>query len=115
MNTLQEQRKGEENNVIAFEQPQLATAPRPPGKDWLRDLPNGCRFLCRMNLEQGSALQWYGIASVQEKAVMLGTDHEFQPGHVKFMWVDSAKFSAQRTFVQVLPDMEAIEEGQPPE
>ena len=115
MKRLQEQRKGEDDNVIPFALPDLATNPQPPGKDWLRSLPFGCRFLCK---PKGSLMlvEWYGIASVQEKAVMLGTDNQYQPGHLKFFWVDSAEFSKQYTFVQILPDMKTMEEeGLPPE
>lgn len=114
MKKLQEQRKGEDDNVIPFEQPALATAPRPPGKDWLRELPQGCRFICKLKSNAGPALIWYGIADIQDKAVLLGTDHEFNPGHVKFTWFDSAIFSEQYRLIQVLPDMKQ-EEGLPPE
>lgn len=114
MKKLQEQRKGEDDNVIPFEMPQLATSPKPPGKDWLRELPFGCRFLCKAKSSAGSLLQWYGIADVQEKGVLLGTDHPFNPGHLKFDWFDSVIFSEQHRFIQVLLD-KTIEEGQPPE
>ena len=116
MKKLAEQRKGDEDNVISFEQPVLATAPRGPVvDDWLRKLSNGCRFLCREKATPKSVfLKWYGIADVQDLGVMLGTDHDFNPGHVKFIWVDSQNFSAQHTFVQLLPDMKTQEE-QPPE
>lgn len=113
MKKLKEQRQGEENNVIPFTQPDLATAPQPPGKDWLRSLPGGCRFLCHPKAIKGVFLTWYGIGDIQPHAILLGTDNEFHPGHVKFQWVDSMKFSEQHTFVQVLPDPE--EEGKPPE
>lgn len=115
MKKLQEQRKGEEDNVIPFAMPELATAPKPPGSDWLRSLPFGCRFLCK---PVGTRMQvdWYGIASVQEKAIMLGTDNPYHPGNLRFFWVDSAEFSKQNTFVQILPDMKAMEEeGLPPD
>lgn len=119
---LKEQRKGEDDNVIAFEQPQLATAPKPPGEDWLRTLPMGCRFLCKPKSVGGPTIQWFGVGQIEDKAVLLATDHEFNPGHLKFTWVDSAMFSDQNRFVQLLPDMKEAElpykereEGLPPE
>lgn len=115
MKKLAEQRKGDPDNVIPFSQPELATAPKPPGKDWLRSLPYGCRFVCRRNGETGSQLDWYGIAQIEDRAILLGTDHNYNPGHLKFDWFDSALFSAQRTLVQVLPDMKQVEEEQLPE
>lgn len=118
MKKLQEQRKGEDDNVIAFEQPALATAPKPPGKDWLRDLPFGCRFICRLASQPNAVtLAWYGLGQIEEAAILLGTDHEFNPGHLKFTWVDSSNFSKQYHLVQVLPDLKILEqeEGIPPE
>ena len=115
MKKLREQRQGEEDNVVAFPQPELATNPQPPSDDWLRNLPNGCRFVCHPKAVKGVFLTWYGIGDVQPKAILLGTDHEFNPGHLKFQWVDSMKFSSQHTFVQLLPDMVQVqEEGLPP-
>lgn len=115
MKKLREQRQGDEDNVIPFTMPDLATSPQPPGKDWLRSLPFGCRFLSK---KMGTRLQidWYGIASIQEKAIMLGTDNPYHPGHLQFIWVDSMEFSKQNTFVQLLPDMKTMEEeGKPPD
>jgi len=113
MKKLREQRKGEDDNVIAFE-PQLATAPKPPGKDWLRDIPFGKRFTYAQKALKSPYLRWAGIASIQDECILLGTDNDFHPGHIKFEWVDSKIFSEQHRLVQVLPDQE-VEEGQPPE
>lgn len=116
MKILKEARKGEEGNVIQFELAHelLATAPKPPGKDWLRSLPQDCRFICRPLAQPGQiVLPWFGIASIEEKAILLATDGAM-PGHLKFDWVDSANFSKQNVLVQLLPELKQ-EEGKPPE
>jgi hypothetical protein len=116
MKMLKDQRKGEDDNVLTFEKPELATAPKGPGDDWLRRLPINTRFVCRrQEAIRGCFLQWYGVAMIEEKAVLLGTDHEFNPGHIKMTWVDSKMFSQQHTLIQVLPDRMEEEEVKPPE
>lgn len=115
MKKLIEQRKGEDDNVIPLHT-DLATAPKPPGDDWLRRLPMDTRFIAKPKHRPPSAyMPWYGIAGIFDKVILLGMDHEFQPGHVQFRYVDSAIFSANNDLVQVLPDMIAIEEEKPPE
>jgi hypothetical protein len=108
--SLKDQRKGEDDNVLPFEQPTLATAPSPPGGDWLRTLPHETRFIARPRNYKGPWLNAYGVAGIIPAAVCLAI---FQDGNMTLQWVDSKNFSQQNEFVSILPEMKEAE--QPPE
>lgn len=107
---LRDARKGEEDNILPFDQPQLATATSPPGGDWLRTLPHESRFLARPRNYKGPWLNAYGIAGILPAAICLGI---FNEGSMTLQWVDSKNFSRDNEFVTLLPEMK--EAGPPPE
>lgn len=102
---LRDQRKGEDDNVIPFEQPALATAPTPPGEDWLRQLPPEARFVAKPMNYKGPWLHHYGIGCVMPWGILLAYEEEPYPG-MRWRWVDSKVFSQQNQFVGLIPMME---------
>lgn len=108
---LKEARKGVEDNILPFEMPSTKPSPILPGKDWLRGLPFGARFVAKGVFNKSGWLDSYGIGSIQENAILLATDSDYYPGIV-WKWVDSAEFSSKNILVQVLPDMKPLEEGE---
>ena len=107
---LRDFRKGKENNVYSFPEPELATDGAPPGGDWLRTLPHETRFLAKPRNYKGPWLNAYGVAGIIPAAVCLAL---FQEGSMTLQWVDSKNFSQQNEFVSILPEMKEAE--QPPE
>lgn len=101
---LEEQRKGQE--VIPFRMPELATAPTPPGDDWLRRLPHEARFVAKPRNYQGPWLTQFGIAAILPECIMVAI---FSEGRLDMKWVDSRVFSRDHTLVTVIP----TELGQP--
>lgn len=103
----------EANNVIPFAPPVPKTASKPPsGPDWLKELPFGARFLCKQKGNNSGHLSWYGIASPPEltKSTCLASENPNGPG-MQFHWVDSAIFSKQYEYVELLPEPSHEEEG----
>lgn len=103
---LRDARKGQDDNILPFEQPQLATAPSPPGGDWLRTLAHETRFLAKPRNYKGPWLSAYGIAGILPAAVCLAI---FQEGSMTLQWVDSKNFSRDNEFVSILPEMKEAE------
>lgn len=84
--------------------PITKTAPKgPDGRDWLRDLNKGERFVCRGRNNRGCFLDYYGIAEIFPATIML---YNFLPiyGMSPFCWVDSLKFSQDHVLVEIIPN-----------
>lgn len=113
MNILRKQRKGEEDNVLPFEQPEPKTAPKPPGgPDWLRQLKMNDRFIARKkNQPRQVYLELFGIGYVTPHAVMLAYESEYGPA-MQMKYVDSASFSQMYDLIEVLPQLQPLEEGE---
>lgn len=112
MNILRKQRKGEEDNVLPFEQVEPKTAPKPPGgPDWLRTLKMNDRFIARKkNMPKQVYLELFGIGYVTDKAVMLAYESEYGPA-MQMKYVDSAAFSQMYELIEVLPQLQPLAEG----
>lgn len=96
----------EVDNVVPFERPQLAADPKDPeGPDWLRALPENARFIAKIRANNSEVLPWFGVAQVLPRVILLATDHENVPT-IRFIWVDSRKFSRKYEFVCILPERE---------
>lgn len=96
---LEEARKGGE--VIPFQQTPLATAPTPPGDDWLRRLPNETRFVAKPRNYKGAWLGAYGVAAKLPECILIAVFHE---GTMAMHWVDSAIFSRDHIHVATIPE-----------
>ena len=108
---LQEFRKGEDDNVLPFDAIPK-TDPKPPGgPDWLRQLKVNDRFIARKkNQPRQVYLELFGIGYVTPSAVMLAYESEYGPA-MQMKYVDSANFSMLYELVEVLPQLQALEEG----
>jgi hypothetical protein len=71
------------------------------GKDWLRSLGYGARFVCHPKNTVGCWLDQYGIAFVLDECILLGKTAGMG---MELGWVDSRKFSNQYRLVAVLPE-----------
>lgn len=71
------------------------------GRDWLRELTYGDRFLsCGVTSSRAEFDQW-SIGFIIDEAILLAC---FQPaGVISYHWVDSMRFSNLNKFVALLP------------
>lgn len=108
---LREVRKGEEDNVLAFDAIPKPEMKPPDGPDWLRSLPTGTRFLAK---KKGTVsqifLELFGIGMITPNAVLLAYESEYGPA-MQMKYVDSAEFSRRYIYVETLPEMVPLEEG----
>ena len=103
---LQEQRKGDEDNVIDIVP--LKTNPIPPDFDWLRTLPAEARFVSTHINNKTCWYDQWGIGLVLPEAVMLA---DFREGGLVWRWVDSRLFSRDNRLVGIIPPPKEL--GQP--
>lgn len=102
-------RKGEEDNVLPFEAVPKPEMKPPDGRDWLRELPFGTRFLAT---RKGIATPWaesFGIGHITDGGILLATESEYGPG-ISWKWAISHEFSKRYILLQILPELK-----EPPE
>lgn len=109
---LRDARKGEEDNVIEFNPPVPKPEGAPPsGPDWLRKLPFGARFLAKKKGNRQVFLELFGIGHITPNAILLAYESEYGPG-MAMKYVDSREFSDRYIWVETLPEMKPLEEGE---
>ena len=108
---LKEIRKGEEDNVLSFDAIPKPEMKPPDGPDWLRSLPVNTRFLAKKKGAVSQVfLELFGIAHITPKSILLFSEVEYGPAMVP-KYVDSSEFSRRYIFVETLPEMKPLEEG----
>jgi hypothetical protein len=104
---LKEVRKGEEDNILSFE----PIMKPPDGRDWLRELPFGTRFLAT---KKGVSTPWaesFGIGHITDGGILLATESDYHPG-IAWKWAISHEFSRRYILLQILPEVKnPLEEG----
>jgi len=95
---------------VEDEFPITKTAPQPPGnKDWLRELPLFTGFVSHGKLMRGAYLDSYGIAQIEDYAILL---FNLTPamGEPVRKWVNSFKFSQDNILDGIIPNPPQEEE-----
>lgn len=107
---LKEIRKGEEDNILSFEPTPKPEMKPPDGRDWLRELPFGTRFLAT---KKGVSSPWaesFGIGHITDGGILLATESDYGPG-ISWKWAISHEFSKRYILLQILPEVkEPLEE-----
>lgn len=94
-----------EDNVIPFARPKTGGGLPPVGNNWIKELPEGCRFLAQHKNNANSLLMEFFLGSDPkvDKAVFLGYE---QQGGFGFRWHDPVRFCQEFTYFDTLPDIE---------
>ena len=95
---LQEQRKGDDDNVIPM--PSLKFDHNPPDFDWLRTLPFEARFVSTNINNKTCWFDQWGIGMILPKTILLA---DFREGGLVWRWVDSRLFSRDNRLVEIIP------------